>query len=157
MRVHKLRGVVTSPDFRSGAAAYRGTPLRNRRVYVLPLDDTRPTALQRPYGTAAWAALRHRPDVLRSRPAGRAREDLPTDADGAFEVKFVNLTAGSAHLIWVEGPDPDDANRDSPSTWSGRSAVRCSSSKTATPPSAGPGLRRLNRDSGATSSTTPTT
>ena len=114
VRVHKLRGVVTWPDSRSGAAAYRGTPLRNRRVYVLPLDDTRPTALQRPYGTAAWAALRHRPDVLRSRPAGRAREDLPTDADGAFEVKFVNLTAGSAHLIWVEGPDPDDANRDSP-------------------------------------------
>ena len=96
--VHELHGTVTFPDSFDDDAAYGGTPV-GRRVYALPLRPGA-TEAQRPRTTREWASLRSRRDVLRSR--------LPV-RDGEFTIRFIDLTAGSSYLLWVEGPDPPDS------------------------------------------------
>jgi len=116
VRVHKVRGTVLWPDSRPGDVPpdYRGTPLADRRVYVLPLPATGTATEHRPTTTAAWEALARRPEVLRSARPGRAQRGERTGDDGRFEVKYVDLTPGARHLVWVTRPDPVDAAAEAP-------------------------------------------
>jgi uncharacterized glyoxalase superfamily protein PhnB len=111
--VHKIRGTVTWPDSRDDAPGYAGTPLQQRRVYALPLAPG-PTVPQRPRHTSDWSRLKHDPRVLRSTRPGRYAHDEPTAADGAWEIRFVDLSLGAAHLVWTESPDPDEPGGSSP-------------------------------------------
>jgi hypothetical protein len=111
--VHKLRGTITWPDSLDGTAAYTGTPERNRYVFALPLAAGA-TQTQRPRTTAAWAQLRNRPGVRRSYRPGRPAQREATGADGAWEIRLLDLSVGRSHLLWVEGPDPDAAGETSP-------------------------------------------
>jgi hypothetical protein len=108
---HKLRGTVLWPDSRPGdvAATYHGTPLAERRVYVLPVSAGVPIADARPKTTREWEELKRRPAVLRSSRPGRPEQRERTDADGRFEVRYVDFSAGNRFLIWVERFDPLDS------------------------------------------------
>jgi hypothetical protein len=116
LRVHKLRGTVLWPDSRPGdvPANYHGSPLADRRVYVLPLPapdpaNPRPLTDHRPKTTKRWERLKDSPDVLRSARPGKPRERERTDLTGRFEVKYVDFTDGNRFLIWVERLAPGDA------------------------------------------------
>jgi hypothetical protein len=111
IRVHKLRGTVRWPDSLPGnvPAAYRGTPLAERRVYVLPLPAGGTIAERRPASTRAWEELERRPEVLRSARPGRPAQKERTDRNGQWEVKYVDFTAGNRFLVWVERLDPQAA------------------------------------------------
>ncbi|HEU0298585.1 MAG TPA: hypothetical protein VFR37_04005, partial [Longimicrobium sp.] len=107
--VHKVRGTVLWPDSRTvDDAAYAGTPLMNRRVYAVPLAPGDPVP-QRPADTLAWAALKARPDCVFSARPGRAAQGERTAADGAWELRFVDLVPGRRWLLWVESPDAAQA------------------------------------------------
>ena len=105
---HKLRGTVRWPESRAGEVpdGYLGSPLAERRVYVLPLGADGAIADARPKTTRDWEALKRRADVLRSCRPGRPGADERTDATGRFEVRYVNMTAGNRFLVWVERLDP---------------------------------------------------
>lgn len=101
-KVHRLRGQVTWP--RTWAPDVP-LPLAGRRVCAVPLAAG--AALpQRPATSRDWEVLRSRPDVLRSGQPGRFPQGEPTDASGAFEISFFDLTPGQRWLLWVEGTDP---------------------------------------------------
>jgi RHS repeat-associated protein len=101
--VHKVRGVVRWPDSRVlNAPNYQGTPLSGKRVFLLPLEPGE-SAPQRPATSKAWEALRARPGVMASGRPGRAQQREATTDQGAFELKFVDLTPGRQYLAWVEG------------------------------------------------------
>jgi N-acetylmuramoyl-L-alanine amidase len=106
--VHKLRGTVIWPDSLPGdvAADYRGSPLAERRVYVLPIPAGGSLAGLRPKTSREWEALKRRSDVLRSTRPGRPAQAERTDTSGRFEVRYVDFTAGNRFLIWVERLDP---------------------------------------------------
>ncbi len=108
---HKLRGTVRWPDSRPGdvPADYQGTPLAERRVYVLPVPDGTVFADVRPKTSRAWEELKRRPEVLRSSRPGRPGQQERTDSTGRFEIRYVDFTAGKRFLIWVERFDPQDA------------------------------------------------
>jgi N-acetylmuramoyl-L-alanine amidase len=111
LTVHKLRGTVLWPDSRRTAAnAFRRTPLAERRVHVLPLPAGADPAAARPTKTRDWEGLKARADVLRSARPGAQPLAARTDANGRFEVRYVDLTAGNAFLLWVERFDGDQAD-----------------------------------------------
>jgi hypothetical protein len=120
VRVHKLRGTVLWPDSRPGGeedvgkvanyvpmpADHLGTPLAERRVYVLPIPPGGSLTPHRPTTTRAWEALKAQPGVLVSARPGAPAAEQRTDFDGRFEVKYVDFSAGSRFLLWVERFDP---------------------------------------------------
>lgn len=112
-RVHKIRGVVEWPDSRTvDDPAYTGTPLSNRRVYALPVPADE-LGSARPTTSRAWAALKQRAEALLSTRPGRPAQRERTAADGAFEIRFADLSVGARFLLWVESPDPAEiANLD---------------------------------------------
>ena len=101
--VHKLRGTVLWPDSREATSGgFRRTPLAERRVYVLPLPDGADIAAFRPLTTRRWEQLKYHPDVLASARIDAQPLRERTSADGRFEVRYVDLTAGKRYLLWVE-------------------------------------------------------
>jgi hypothetical protein len=108
LRVHKLRGTVLWPDSLTGnvAVGYRGSPLADRRIYIMPLPAAGTIADRRPKSTKDWEAMKRRPEVLRSTRPGRPAQRERTDRNGQWEVKYVDYTAGNRFLVWVERFDP---------------------------------------------------
>jgi hypothetical protein len=103
---HKIRGTVHWPDSRTlSDPNYAGTPLAGKRVYAMPLANGEITA-QRPADTRAWSEWRNRPGILASGRLGRFNRGERTDHDGAFEIKFIDLSVGRRYFIWVESEDP---------------------------------------------------
>lgn len=108
--VHKVRGVVRWPDSRvTNDPNYRGTPLAGRRVWAVPVADGA-IPDQRPADTRAWSRWKTRPDAIHSHRPGRAAQDERTAADGAWELRFIDLSAGKRWFIWIESADPDQAD-----------------------------------------------
>ena len=104
--VHKVRGTVSWPDSRAiNNRNYQGTPLAGKRVYAVSLAEGEITP-QRPANSRAWAALKDRPDVHRSGRPGRYVQSERTDANGAFEIKFIDLSVNRRYFVWVESLDP---------------------------------------------------
>lgn len=99
-RVHRLRGRLRWP--RSTGAAL---PLARRRVYAVPLTAGA-TGPQRPVSSRDLEALAGRVDVLRSAQPDRPMAREATDAEGTFELSFIDLRPGSQHLLWVQCADP---------------------------------------------------
>lgn len=126
VRVHKLRGTVLWPDshpggqedvgpvagpggYQSMPANHLGTPLADRHVYVLPIPPGGSLSPYRPKTTRAWEALKAQPGVLQSSRPGAPLAKHGTAFDGQFEVKYVDFSAGSRYLLWVERFDPQGA------------------------------------------------
>ena len=111
--VHKLRGIVYWPDSRRLLAAGIGPPrprgmtARRKRVFVMPVTEGT-TQDRRPATTRELARWSTREDVIGSGRPGRFADAELTAANGAFELKFVDLTAGRRYLIWVESPEPGE-------------------------------------------------
>lgn len=108
--VHKIRGTVVWPDSRPlpMPAGYTGTPLSGKRVYVLTLPAGAAPGAYRPLSSLQWQGMKDRAGVVRSGRPGRAALHQRTDSDGRFEVKYVDLTPGRSHLVWVESRSPSD-------------------------------------------------
>ena len=108
--VHKIRGTVEWPDSRPVPmpAGYAGTPVSGKRVYVLTLPAGAAPDAYRPKSSLQWQEMKDRPGVVRSGRPGQAARHQRTDTDGRFEVKYVDLTPGRSHLVWVESRSPSD-------------------------------------------------
>lgn len=103
--VHKIHGKVFWPDSRRvNDRNYTGTPLAGKRVYVSPLAEGA-IGQQRPADSSTWATLKSRPDIHRSGRPGRFTQGELTAHDGAFEIKFIDLSVDRRYFVWVESLD----------------------------------------------------
>ncbi|CAM2065243.1 N-acetylmuramoyl-L-alanine amidase [Sulfidibacter corallicola] len=105
--VHKVRGILRWPDSRENTQTYPGTPLAGKRVYAVPLAEGA-TGAQRPADTKAWADLAARTDLLASVQPGTNTVDdegeTHTADDGAYELKYLDLSPGKRWFLWGAGP-----------------------------------------------------